>query len=112
MAKTGIHTYSRYSRDAVQLLGQLIRVARIEGKLTTQELSERAGISRGLLQRIEKGEMTCAIGSVFEVAAIVGVKLFDADRATVNQHIRQADDRLTLMPKSVRDSNNTVDDDF
>ena len=56
--------------------------------------------------------MTCAIGSVFEVAAIVGVKLYDVDAATLNQHIRQADDRLTLMPKSVRTSNGTVDDDF
>ena len=110
MAKTGIRTYSRYSREAVQLLGQLIRVARIEAKLTTQELSERAGISRGLLQRIEKGEMTCAIGSVFEVAAIVGVKLFDAP--PLNQHIRQVEDKLTLMPQSVRTANGRVDDDF
>ena len=61
------------------MLGQLIRLARISHKLTSEELAERAGASRGLLHRIEKGDPGCAIGSVFEVAAIVGVRLFDAD---------------------------------
>lgn len=54
MPKSITRTYSRYSRDAVALLGGLIRSARKERKLTIQEVAERAGISRGLLQRIEK----------------------------------------------------------
>ncbi|WP_246722226.1 helix-turn-helix transcriptional regulator [Rhizobium laguerreae] len=61
----------------------MIRRARIERKLTTQELADRAGISRGLLQRIEKGDPACAIGAFFEVSAIVGVRLFNADDATL-----------------------------
>ena len=112
MPKSIIRTYSRYSRDAVALLGKLIRSARKERSLTTQELAERAGISRGLLQRIEKGDLKCGIGTIFEVATIVGVKLFEAEETTLTKHIRQADEKLALLPKSVRKPTPVVDDDF
>ncbi|BBO81725.1 hypothetical protein DSCO28_22910 [Desulfosarcina ovata subsp. sediminis] len=53
MPKSIPRTYSRYSRDAVTLLGALIREARKERKLTAQELADRAGISRSMLEGIE-----------------------------------------------------------
>ena len=112
MAKSITRTYSRYSRDALTLLGRLIRTARIEHKLTAQEVADRAGVSRGLLQRIEKGDLKCEIGAVFEVAAIVGVKLFDADETSLTKHIRQTEDKLTLLPKSVRKKTKALDDNF
>ena len=105
-------TYSRYSRAAVTLLAGLIRTARKEHKLTVQEVADRAGVSRGLLQRIEKADLKCEIGVVFEVASIVGVKLFDTDEAMISRHIRQVDDKLALLPKSVRKTTKIVDDDF
>ncbi|MBY3068508.1 helix-turn-helix transcriptional regulator [Rhizobium laguerreae] len=104
--------YSRYSRDALLVFSQLIRRARIERKLTTQELADRAGISRGLLQRIEKGDPACAIGAFFEVAAIVGVRLFNADDATLATAISANNAILALLPKSVRPSSTQVNDDF
>ena len=64
MTRLSTRPYSRYSREAVVLLGQLIRLARIGHKLTFEELAERAGMSRGLLHRIERGDPGCAIGSV------------------------------------------------
>lgn len=112
MPKSITRTYSRYSSDAVQLIGNLIRVARKERKLTTIEVAERAGISRGLLQRIEKGDLKCEIGAVFEVATIVGVKLFDADEISLTKHIRHTEDKLTLLPKSIRKKTKVVNDDF
>ena len=112
MAKQIIRTYSRYSSDAVQLMGNLIRTARKERKLTTQEVAERAGISRGLLRRIEKGDLKCSIGAVFEVATIVGIKLFDAEETTLSRHIRQTEEKLALLPKSVRKTTKVVNDDF
>lgn len=112
MAKSIIRTYSRYSRAAVTLLAGLIRTARKERKLTVQEVADRAGISRGLLQRIEKADLRCEIGVVFEVATIVGVKLFDIDEASLNRHIRQTEDKLALLPKAVRKTAKVVDDDF
>lgn len=112
MPKSITRTYSRYSRDATALLGGLIRTARKERKLTTQEVADRAGISRGLLQRIEKGDLKCEIGAVFEVATIVGVKLFEADERTLSKHLSQTKDKLKLLPKSVRKKSKAVRDDF
>lgn len=112
MSKSSAYIYSRYSRDAVALLGGLIRSARKQRKITAQELAERAGISRGLLQRIEKGNMKCAIGAVFEVAIIVGVNLFEADKNTLRQYIHHTNEKLTLLPKSVRKTTKVADDDF
>lgn len=112
MAKVSARTYSRYSREAMVLLGDLIRAARKERKMTTQEVADRAGISRGLLQRIEKGDPKCELGATFEVATIVGVKLFDTEATTLTKHIRQTEDKLSLLPKSVRKKVKAVDDDF
>ncbi len=112
MSKSSAYIYSCYSRDAVALLGGLIRSARKQRKITAQELAERAGISRGLLQRIEQGSMKCAIGAVFEVATIVGVNLFDADENTLAQHMHRTHEKLALLPKSVRKTTKVADDDF
>ena len=112
MPKSITRTNSRYSRDATALLAGLIRAARKERHLTTQEVADRAGISRGLLQRIEKGDLKCEIGTVFEVATIVGVKLFDADERALSKHLRQTKDKLALLPKSVRKKSKAVRDDF
>jgi len=112
MAKPATRTYSRYTRDAAELMGSLIRLGRKERKLTVQDLADRAGISRGLLQRIEKGDLKCEIGAVFEVAAIVGVKLFDPESSSLTIHIERANDKLALLPKYVRKPAKAVDDDF
>ena len=112
MPKSITRTYSRSCRATVALLGGLIRSARKERKLTAQEVADRAGISRGLLQRIEKGDLKCEIGAVFEVAVIVGVRLFDADEVSLTRLIRHTEEKLALLPKSVRKSTQAVDDDF
>jgi transcriptional regulator with XRE-family HTH domain len=112
MPKSVTRTYSRYSREAIALLAGLIRTARKEKKLTAQEVADRAGISRGLLLRIEKGDMKCEIGVVFEVATLVGLKLFDADETSLTRQRRQVEDKLSLLPKSVRKPRKAVDDEF
>jgi transcriptional regulator with XRE-family HTH domain len=104
--------YSRYGREATILLGQLIRLARIGRKLTHDELAERAGVSRGLIHRVEKGDPGCAIGAVFEVAAIVGVRLFDADQPALASGISANTATLALLPQTIRTSAKPVKDDF
>jgi DNA-binding XRE family transcriptional regulator len=94
------------------MLGKLIRVGRAERGLTAQELADRAGISRTTLASIEKGAPGPEIGLVFEVASIVGVRLFDYDERTLQMHNARLDEKLTLLPKSVRHSVKEVDDDF
>ena len=104
--------YSENAKNSIVLLGKLTRTARKEQKLTAQEVADRAGISRNFLQRIEKGDPKCNIGAFFEVATIVGVRLFDADETTLNKHIRQVEDKLTLLPKAIHKKKRKVDDDF
>lgn len=112
MPKPDVRAYSSYGRDALTLLAQMIRRTRIERGLTVQELADRAGVSRGLIQRIERGDPGCAIGAVFEAAAIVGIRLFDADQSTMATHLAASGATLALLPKSVRPSGGTVKDDF
>ncbi len=112
MPKSITRAHSLYVRHASAYLGGLIRAARKERKLTAQEVADRAGVSRGLLRRIEKGDLKCAIGTVFEVATIVSIKLFDADENALTRHLRQNDDKLALLPKSIRQKPKAVPDDF
>ena len=112
MTKRTTGTYSRITRHAATLLGKQIRIARKERKMTAQDLADRAGISRGLLQRIEKGNLKCQVGVVFEVATLVGIKLFDADESSLTAKIRQADDKIALLPKHIHSSKRVVADDF
>ena len=105
-------TYLRPTRDAAELLGKLIRIGRKERKMTAEDLSGRAGISRRTLQKIERGDLKCEIGLVFEVANIVGVTLFSDDEpATPYRNMARANDKLALLPKRIR-SARKVDDEF
>lgn len=112
MPRSITRTYSRHTRNAASLLGSLIRVARKEAKLTAQEVADRAGISRGLLQRIEKGDLKCELGLVFEVATLLGVTLFEVDDVSLTKELRHARDKLALMPKSIRKVSQEIKDDF
>ena len=104
--------YSRYSLEAAALLGKLIRLHRQERKLTARDLADRAGLTRTTLRKIENGDMKCEIGLVFEVAALVGVKLFDADAGSLGEYRKRIDDRIALLPKTVRKANQEIHDDF
>jgi transcriptional regulator with XRE-family HTH domain len=103
---------SRYAEEAMTYLGQLIRQSRIERNETVAQLAERAGISRGLLQRIEKGDPGCSIGAVFEVAALVGIHLFDLDRERLASNNQMLAQTLTLLPRVSRPAGKRVKDDF
>lgn len=110
---TNARTYSRYAREAVTLLGNLIRINRIERRFSVQELAERVGISRDMMQRIEQGDPRCGIGLVIEAAAIVGVPIFDADSSNkLTMHIKEQEDKLRLLPKAIHKTRAVVKDDF
>ncbi|CDZ55620.1 Transcriptional regulator, XRE family [Neorhizobium galegae bv. orientalis] len=105
-------SYSRVTREALTMLGKLIRIGRAERGLTAQELADRAGISRTTLSSIEKGAPGPEIGIVFEVASLVGLRLFEYDERMLQVHNSRLDEKLTLLPKSVRHTVREVDDDF
>jgi transcriptional regulator with XRE-family HTH domain len=112
MPKPPHRAYSRYSTEALGLLAEMIRAGRIRRKITGQEMATRAGISRSLLQRIEKGDPGCAIGAVFEVAAIAGVPLFEANREGLEARRAVKGEVLSLLPKAARRLRRVVKDDF
>jgi transcriptional regulator with XRE-family HTH domain len=112
MAKPTQRSYARYTREAADLLGHMIHHARIARAMTVAEVAERAGVSRGLVHRIERGDLGCSIGAVFEVAAIVGLRLFDAEPTMLTRHLSAARETLTLLPKAVRTGTTKVKDDF
>ncbi len=112
MPRQAVRPYARITRHAVALLGKQIRIARKQRGMTAQDLADRTGISRGLLQRIEQGSLNCQIGIVFEAATLVGIKLFEADEASLTASIARADDKIALLPKRAHRSRNIVEDDF
>lgn len=112
MPKPLTRPYSPYSLDALRLLGQLVREGRVAKALTTTDLAARAGISRALLQRIEKGDPSCSIGAVFEAAAICGVALFEPDARQLERTLNRHAEKLALLPSAVRSKSAKVNDDF
>lgn len=112
MARVSARSHSRYTRQALVLLGGLVRAGRTERKMKAQELADRAGISRDMLYRVEKGDPRCEIGVVFELAAIVGVPLFEPELAGLQARGRELEAKLALLPKAVRKAGAEVKDDF
>ncbi len=105
-------TYSKYTREAVLLLGQQIKLDRKKRKWSERNLADRAGISRVTLQKIEAGEMSPSIGLVFEVATLVGVTLFEQDKQSLATHLDLTQSKIALLPKRIQRKKKVVDDDF
>tara|TARA_B100001094_G_C18147173_1_gene781471 strand:+ start:1297 stop:1629 length:333 start_codon:yes stop_codon:yes gene_type:complete len=105
-------SFSRYAEDAVKLLGQQIKLERKRRKWSEAMMAERTGVSRTTLQKIEAGEMTCAIGLVFEAAALLGICLFESDKVPLKVRIDHTQETLALLPKRIKQSKKVIDDDF
>jgi len=105
-------TYSRATMDALKLLGAQIRLARKQRLMSETDLAARIGISRGTMQSIEKGSAKVEIGLAFEAAVLVGVPLFLPDSAGIAAVIERVEDKLALLPQSVRRPLSGVKDDF
>lgn len=55
-------------------LGENIKLARLRRKLSTEQVAERANISRPTLLAIEKGSPTVSIGSYLLVLNVLGLE--------------------------------------
>ena len=84
-------------------LGENIRLARLRRQLTALQVAERAGIARGTLSSIEKGDPNVAMGAYAKVLLCLGL---DADLETVGSDDvlgqKLQDARLTLPRSSAR----------
>lgn len=57
----------------LQVLGENIKLARLRRKLSTNQIAERAGISRTTLYVIERGKPSVSIGNYVQVLYILGL---------------------------------------
>jgi len=103
------HSYSPWTVDAIGVLGRQIASERKGQRWTQEDLAERAGVSIPTLMRIENGSPAAAIGTVFEIAALLGIPLVGATDPSGRQLI---DTRLALLPSRVESRREDIDDDF
>ncbi len=59
------------SKKTLSVLGENIKLARLRRRLSMQQVSERAGISRSTLVKIENGNDGVSIGSYFQVLSVL-----------------------------------------
>ncbi len=62
------------SMKLLQTLGENIKLARLRRKLTMNQVSERAGISRPTLSSLEKGNPAVSLGIVLQVLWVLGLE--------------------------------------
>ncbi len=61
-------------QQTLQVVGENIKLARKRRKLTTIQVSERAGIDRTTLYQIEKGMPSVSMGAYFNVIRVLGLQ--------------------------------------
>jgi transcriptional regulator with XRE-family HTH domain len=104
--------HSPQAIEAAQLLGEKIRIARRERRWSQRELAERIGITPRTLAKVEAGDLSVGLGTVFEAAALVGVPLFYPDRSRLSAELDRARARGSLLPGRIRPRGDEVKDDF
>ncbi|MDR6438263.1 transcriptional regulator with XRE-family HTH domain [Paenarthrobacter nicotinovorans] len=101
-------------QDALTVWGQLIRQGRTERKWTAKELAARANVSEQTVLAAEAGSRGAAVGTMMELADLVGVPIFGIeDRAELAIRRQRGEEMLALLPSRVRrPKSRSVDDDF
>ena len=106
------HTHTPQALAAARVLGLEIARGRRLRKWTAEDLAERCGVSRLTLRRIERGDPTVALGTVFEAAVLTGVALFAPDPNELDAVEATARLHLALLPQRVRDADVPISDAF
>lgn len=79
-------------------LGENLKLARLRRKLSAEQISERAGISRVTLWQIEKGSPTVAMGAYFQVLFVLGLES-DIQKIAADDSLGRKLQDLGLKPK-------------
>lgn len=65
--------YPQTQRRAEEL-GERLRLARMRRRMSLVELAKRAGVARGTLTRLERGDLSVSLGLLARVLAILGLE--------------------------------------
>ena len=83
----------------LEKVGENIKLARKRRELTTIQVSERAGIDRSTLVRIEKGDGRVSLGAYFNVLRVLGLQDDFLKIATDDEFGRRLQDLKLLSKK-------------
>jgi transcriptional regulator with XRE-family HTH domain len=83
----------------LEKVGENIKLARKRRDLTTIQVSERAGIDRSTLVRIEKGDGRVSLGAYFNVLRVLGLQDDFLKIATDDEFGRRLQDLKLLIEK-------------
>ena len=86
-------------RKILEKVGENIKLARKRRSLTTIKVSERAGIDRSTLVRIEKGDGRVSLGAYFNVLRVLGLQDDFLKIATDDEFGRRLQDLKLLSEK-------------
>lgn len=113
MAKRTVSLRPQVS-DALKLWGQLIRQGRIDRHWTIADLAARANVSDRTVAAAETGSSGTSVGTMLDLADLVGVPIFGIeDRAELAIRRQQGEELLALLPSRIRQPRiETIDDDF
>lgn len=63
------------SRSLDRYIGNVVRTLRLKDKLTIAEVAAQAGISRGMVSKIENGQVSTSLETLSKIAQALGVSL-------------------------------------
>jgi len=86
-------------KKMLEKVGENIKLARKRRGLTTIQVSERAGIDRSTLVRIEKGDGRVSLGAYFNVLRVMGLQDDFLKIATDDEFGRRLQDLKLLSEK-------------
>lgn len=105
------HAYSPQALETARLLGERVRLGRLERRWTLEEMAERVGVNHTTMRKVERGDLTVGLGPALEAAALVGVSLFEVGPGGLSLERRDAQARLAMVPSRARRPK-AVDVDF
>ena len=74
IGKKGSQKRDQYETDLnAFLMGEAIKEARLKKQLTQQQLSERSGIGRAAISRVENGK-DCSLSTISRICRAIGIK--------------------------------------
>ena len=93
------------NQKLLQAVGENIKLARLRRKLTMDQVSERAGISRPTLSSLEKGSPSISLGIILQILLVLGLEkdiLLLAHDDTLGRKIQDAD--LTVKERGPKNT--------
>lgn len=100
------------TKFTLKTLGEMIKCARLERRMSQSNLADRLNRSRYTVMAIEKGDPDVSIGAVFEAAYIVGVRLIEDDKMSMQRLSNTIANLTAILPKKAKQKKIILNDNF